>query len=112
MAHARGKYAKAVSDRSGMEFPYKEMVKEWNGSLVHRSEFEPKHPQLKRFSHSVDPQSLKNARTARTEPVVVNVGIAGDSVFGIQNSGGTQPAVTEQKLIMLSRVGEVTVTTS
>ena len=45
MAHASGKYAKAISDRSGMEFPYKEMVKEWNGSLVHKSEFEAKHPQ-------------------------------------------------------------------
>ena len=30
-----GKYAKFISDRSGMEFPYKEMVKEWNGSRVH-----------------------------------------------------------------------------
>ena len=29
---------KAISDRSGMEFPYKEMVKEWNGSFVHKSE--------------------------------------------------------------------------
>ena len=43
---ARGKYAKAISDRSGMEFPYLEMVREWNGFLVHRSEFESKHPQL------------------------------------------------------------------
>jgi hypothetical protein len=25
MAQARGKYAKAISDRSGMEFPYNEM---------------------------------------------------------------------------------------
>ena len=33
MAQARGKYAKAISDRSGMEFPYNEMVKEWNGHL-------------------------------------------------------------------------------
>ena len=32
MAHASGKYSNAISDRSGMEFPYKEMVKEWNGS--------------------------------------------------------------------------------
>ena len=43
---ATGKYAKAISDRSGMEFPYNEMVREWNGSLVHKSEFEAKHPQL------------------------------------------------------------------
>ena len=43
---AKGKYAKAISDRSGMEFPYQEMVREWNGSLVHVSEFEAKQPQL------------------------------------------------------------------
>jgi hypothetical protein len=32
---ATGKYAKAISDRSGFEFPYNEMIREWNGSLVH-----------------------------------------------------------------------------
>ena len=42
---ARGKYAKMISDRSGFEFPYSEMVQEWNGSWVHKSEFEQKHPQ-------------------------------------------------------------------
>ena len=36
--YATGKYARAISDRSGMEFPYKEMVREWNGSFVHVSE--------------------------------------------------------------------------
>jgi hypothetical protein len=46
MAYARGKFAKSISDRSGQEFTYREMVKEWNGSLVHISEFEKKHPQL------------------------------------------------------------------
>ena len=44
--YASGKKAVAISDRSGMEFPYNEMVKEWNGSLVHVSEFEAKQPQL------------------------------------------------------------------
>ena len=43
---ATGKHAKAISDRSGMEFPYNEMVTEWNGSVVHISEYEDKHPQL------------------------------------------------------------------
>ena len=42
MAFTRGKYAKAISDRSGMEFPYNEMVKEWNGHFVHKSEYEEK----------------------------------------------------------------------
>ena len=32
MGYATGKYAKFISDRSGMEFPYKEMIVEWNGS--------------------------------------------------------------------------------
>ena len=31
--YATGKHSKAISDRSGMEFPYREMVREWNGSL-------------------------------------------------------------------------------
>ncbi len=44
MAKASGKYAQAISDRSGMAFPYREMLKEWNGSLVHKSEFEAKTP--------------------------------------------------------------------
>ena len=59
---ATGKYAKAISDRSGMAFPYNEMVKEWNGSFVHRSEFEEKHPQLEPRKHKPDGQALKNAR--------------------------------------------------
>ena len=46
MAYAKGKYAQAISDRSGMAFPYNEMVREWNGMFVHKSEFEPKQPQL------------------------------------------------------------------
>ena len=33
--YASGKRSLAISDRSGMAFPYDEMVREWNGSLVH-----------------------------------------------------------------------------
>jgi len=65
---ASGKYSKFISDRSGMEFPYKEMVKEWNGARVHISEFEPKQPQLEPKPHTADPQGLVNARPDRTEP--------------------------------------------
>ena len=68
---ARGKYAKAISDRSGMEFPYLEMVKEWNGSFVHKSEFESKHPQLDIRSKHGEEQGLMNARTDRTENKVI-----------------------------------------
>jgi hypothetical protein len=64
---ATGKKSKAISDRSGMAFPYNEMVKEWNGSLVHKSEFESKHPQLELKSHKPDKQGLQNARPDRIE---------------------------------------------
>ena len=64
---ATGKYAKAISDRSGMEFPYKEMVREWNGSFVHVSEFEPKQPQLEPKPMNGDSISLRNVRPPRAE---------------------------------------------
>jgi len=70
---ARGKYSKAISDRSGMEFPYNEMVKEWNGSLVHRSEFESKHPQLEIRAKHGEEQGLMNARPDRTENEVIAI---------------------------------------
>ena len=70
---SKGKYAQAISDRSGMAFPYNEMVKEWNGSLVHVSEFEAKQPQLEPTRFTGDPQGLDNARPARTEPATQNM---------------------------------------
>ena len=69
--YATGKYAKAISDRSGMEFPYKEMVREWNGSFVHVSEFEPKQPQLEPKPMNGDAISLRHVRPDRTEPAVL-----------------------------------------
>ena len=67
---AVGKYAKFISDRSGMEFPYKEMRIEWNGAKVHTSEFEKKHPQLEPKRFMAEPQGLRNARPDRVEPAV------------------------------------------
>ena len=73
MAYARGKYAKFISDRSGMEFPYTEMVVEWNGARVHRSEFEPKTPQDKPNKHTADAEALKFPRPDRTENAVATL---------------------------------------
>ena len=70
MAFAKGKHSKAISDRSGLEFPYVEMVKEWNGMFVHTSEYEEKQPQLSPKPKGSDPQGLLNARPARTETAV------------------------------------------
>ena len=68
MAYATGKYAKFISDRSGMEYPYTEMVVEWNGARVHKSEFEPKTPQDRPNKHMPDAISLQFPRPAREEP--------------------------------------------
>ena len=62
MGLSKGKYAQFISDRSGQAFPYKEMVIEWNGSRVHISEFEAKHPQLEPKPTTADSQGLQNAR--------------------------------------------------
>jgi len=62
---ARGKQALAISDRSGLRFPYTEMVREWNGSLVHYSEYEAKQPQLQPRPVGSDPQALQNPRVQR-----------------------------------------------
>ena len=59
---ASGKRSWAISDRSGLRFPYTEMVREWNGSLVHTSEYESKQPQLSPRPVGSDPQALWNPR--------------------------------------------------
>ena len=64
---SQGRFALAISDRSGMAFPYNEMVREWNGALVHNSEYESKQPQLQPKPTNADPQALQRARPARTE---------------------------------------------
>ena len=85
--YATGKYSKAISDRSGMEFPYKEMVREWNGSFVHISEFEPKQPQLEPKPINCDSISLRNVRPGITEPAVA--AMLGNNPFSTTASSQT-----------------------
>ena len=87
MAFARGKKSKAISDRSGLAFPYEEMVKEWNGHLVHKSEYEEKHPQLELRSRSGDAQGLRDVRPDRTENEVA--AMLGNNPFSITASSQT-----------------------
>ena len=83
---ARGKQALAISDRSGMSFPYLEMVREWNGALVHFSEFEPKQPQLNPRPVGADPQALFNPRVQRdSTPSLI---LLGNNPFTTVISGG------------------------
>ena len=73
--YASGKHALAISDRSGMAFPYDEMVREWNGFLVHTSEYEPKQPQLQPKPIGSDAQALYNPRPqpeSKTSLILLN----------------------------------------
>ena len=79
MSYARGKKSQAISDRSGQAFPYTEMVKEWNGSLVHISEYEPKHPQLDPPYHKADAVALKNPRSQKFQQPTLISGLFADS---------------------------------
>ena len=93
MAYATGKYAKFISDRSGVAFPYKRMKIEWNGSRVDTSEYEEKQPQLTPAKHIADPQALRHASTDRTEPAV-EVLLKGNA-FKSGSSGSATLTVSE-----------------
>ena len=95
---AQGKHAYAISDRSGFRYRYKDMRKEWNGSLVGKDEFEPKQAQLEPFPTVVDSQALKDARPDRKEPRTVPVGAGGFPNRGVE-------------IRAFALLGEVTVTT-
>ena len=106
-----GKFSKAISDRSGLEFPYNEMKFEWNGSLVHWSEYEPKQPQLD-LTYFTDAQSLQNARPQANlsatggVPNQINLIYPSTSV-SVSNVGIAQASTN----LLTSSVGNVTVST-
>jgi len=119
MSRSNGKYAQFISDRSGQAFPYKEMVIEWNGSRVHTSEFEPKHPQLEPKPTPADPQGLANARPQTFSVasgdggfMTVDLTLPGD--FAFQSNNGMIPdngsSVNNRRQALIT-LGSVTVTT-
>ena len=116
MPYAKGKKSQAISDRSGMAFPYTEMVKEWNGSFVHRSEYEAKHPQIKRKHIKADAIALANARPRPKDDnkdflLYISNGFfvnQGDS--GI--TGGASMRVTDSDKILGTKLTSVEATTS
>ena len=91
--YAKVKHAMAISDRSGMAFPYNEMRKEWNGMFVHKSEYEIKHPQLETRAHTADAVSLQNTRPDRIENAVPN--LLKTDPFKTGTSGTSAITVTE-----------------
>ena len=132
--YATGKRSQSISDRSGMAFPYIEMVKEWNGSLVHISEFEPKHPQIRRRHNTADAIALQNSRNMKFQQPAVkfsnditisdsggasvgvaNLSLPGDFAFITQGTSAMKPAdpsLQNRKREMLSLIGQVEVSIS
>ena len=132
--YATGKRSQAISDRSGMAFPYTEMVKEWNGSLVHYSEFEPKHPQIRRKHTTADAIALQNSRNMKFQQPsvkfsnditisdsggasvgVANLSLPGDFAFITQGTSAMKPAdpsLQNRRREMLSLIGQVEVSIS
>ena len=115
MAYARGKYAKAISDRSGLAFPYNEMVKEWNGSFVHKSEFEAKHPQIRKKHIKGDAIALANARPRPPENekeflLFISSGFFADNGDG--GIGGTSMTVAQSNSILGTKLTTVSATSA
>ena len=125
---ATGKRSQSISDRSGMAFPYTEMVKEWNGSLVHYSEFEPKHPQIRRRHFTADAIALQNTRPQRFQQptnidgviassggqgmATANLALPGDFAFdnqGISAMIPANPSLQNRRRELLINTGNVTV---
>ena len=116
MPYARGKKSKAISDRSGMEFPYTEMVKEWNGSFVHRSEYEAKHPQIERKKISADAIALQNARPMHPDTQKDFVLYISNGFFETQGdtgiTGGASMTIASSDNILGTKLTSVQATTS
>ena len=92
---SQGKYALAISDRSGLAFPYNEMVREWNGAFVHISEYEPKSPLLNPRNHPTDAQSLAHAKPQVVSVTIPLGGVYIDPAIG-QNIFDTQMQTISQ----------------
>lgn len=108
MAFAKGSRALAISDRSGMQFPYSEMVREWNGSLVHFSEFEAKHPQLELKANGADPQGLQNARPDTSRGTSIEVDLDLQYWPGQYTANGMQPGTDASVINSRRQAGAVT----
>ena len=106
---ATGKYALAICDRCGQQYKCTVLKKEWNGLMTCTECWEPKHPQLEKKDDPTDPEALPWTRTARKEPVTVYVNAPGDSSF---SSEGMKPSSETKKLLISTRIGNVSVSTS
>ena len=105
MAYASGKKAFGISDRSGFRYRLRDMRKEWNGLLVGKDEFEPKHPQLRSPRVGADPQALRDPRP-ETELDSQRAVQYGFSPVGFRTIPGL---IEENDLVATGQVGTVTI---
>tara|TARA_Y100000114_G_scaffold37189_1_gene32804 strand:+ start:222 stop:590 length:369 start_codon:yes stop_codon:yes gene_type:complete len=118
---AKGKHALAISDRSGLAFPWREMVTEWNGAFVHISEYERKQPQLEPKPFVADPQGLEQARPQHFPSnqigggnMVANLTLPGDFAFSDTSNNSMVPedgSSINRRREATATLGSVTVTT-
>ena len=118
---AKGKYALAISDRSGQAFPWREMVTEWNGAFVHITEYERKQPQLEPKPFVADSQGLEQARPQRFPSdqigggnMVANLTLPGDFAFSDTSNNSMVPedgSSINRRREATATLGNVTVTT-
>lgn len=116
MAFATGKFSYGLCDYCGQRYPYQTLRKNWKGFMVCPEDYEPKAPQLEPLKFSGDAIALLNPRPDRTEPVVVFLGLPGDSAFQSQGaaSGGTnmQPFPSQKPVEGIGEIGTVTIVIS
>lgn len=113
---AKGTHALAISDRSGLAFPWKEMVTEWNGAFVHHSEYERKQPQLNPKPFVADPQGLEKARPQKFSlksggggGIIANLTLPGDFAYGSNSMIPEDGSKINNKRQALTTLGNVTV---
>jgi hypothetical protein len=90
-----------VSDRSGLVFPASEIVRQWDGLLVHKSEEEPRHPQ--EFVRGVvDDYAVRNPRPPAPYEATVSTGNTATFSVELVDRDGNE-LITRDGLILRTR---------
>ena len=60
---AKFKYTMAIDDRSGLKVRWRDLRREWTGMMVHKNDWEPRHPQdFPKKLNGPDSPPVPNAR--------------------------------------------------
>jgi hypothetical protein len=113
---ASGKYSYGLCDYCGQRYPYNVLKKNWRGFKVCPDDYEPKEPQLDPLHYRGDSIALQQPRPDRIEPVVVFVGVPGDSAFQSVGSASStvnltnmNPFPAQTAILGIGTVGRATI---